>query len=538
MKKLHSYVPALFSCLSLLCFPVGLNAQKKGAPGGQVGTKSRIDLENLAENQDVLFELSAGHTKDIKALEQRIQELEKKIAEAGVEGQNLKKLSGELEEAKQALEDLKQRVKVIEEQNERKLKVEPRFELRVRPEFRQNMTDLNAQQDDKDWLYLQRMRLGLALKPTKDFSAVVVLQDSRLWGAEASTSVRSEETTWKTMLHEGYLQVDNILTSGLGFKVGRMQLKFGAERQIGPSDWHNVGRSFDGLVLFYKKPKLLTADAFVTMVSDLGRESGANTDFGGVYLTFDIWKFLAFDVYGLYLYNEERAGTEHVGTVGLRAVAKPVDGLEIEGEGAWQFGRSLLDKQQGAKKHVAASYFAKVSYEFLRKEDFSPNLGVFFYSASGDANTKDSRNVAYRVLYPTVHSMLGFMDLFQWTGIVDFGPTVKVRFLRDFGFLLDYHAFFLSTDGGVLRGAFGGTTTVFPSGKGRFVGHELDLVLSWKAHKYLSFETGYSFFKPGSVTKNATVFRSSSATTTTTPAGFALGKDIAHFFYFQGKVSF
>jgi polyhydroxyalkanoate synthesis regulator phasin len=515
-----------------------LSAQKKGGGKGQAGTKSRVDIENLVENQDVLFELSAGHTKDIRALEQRIQQLEKKIAEAGVEGENLKKLSQELEETKQELENLKKQVKEANEQNERKLKLEPRFELRVRPEFRQNMTDLNSDENDKDWQYLQRLRLGLALKATKDFTAVVVLQDSRLWGEEASTLPSNDEIKSKTLVHEGYLQMDNIFLSGLGFQAGRMEMKFGAERQIGAVDWHNVGRAFDGLRVFYKKPKAFSVDAFFAMVADRGRESGPNTDLSGVYVSADFWKFLTFDVYGLYLYNEESFGTEHIGTVGLRAVGKPVKGLEIEGEGAWQFGKSLLEKQQGTKEHVAAAYFAKVSYEFLRTENLTPNLGVFFYSASGDANTKDSRNVAYRVLYPTTHQMLGFMDLFQWTGIVDFGPSVKVKFLKDFGFLLDYHAFFLSSDGGVLRDAFGAEAVMFPSDKGRFVGHEMDLVVSWKAHKYLSFETGYSFFKPGSVTKNAKRTSLSAASNAVTPATLALGKDMAHFFYFQGKVSF
>jgi len=525
MRKVSHRATVVIICLSLLYIPTKLNAQKKGSDVDRASARPSVDIENLMENQDVLFEISAGHTKDIRALEQRVLELEKKLAEATEQGEELKKMREEMEK-------LRTQPTGAEKKTQERSVLEPKFELRVRPEFTQNLRDLNSDVNDKDWQYLQRLRLGLALTPIKDFSAVVVFQDSRLWGEELSTLPGRNEITTKTFLHEGYVQVDNILTPGLGFQAGRMQLRFGAERQVGAVDWHNVGRAFDGLRIFYKKPNAFSISAFFTMVSDRGRESGPNTDFGGVYASLDLWKFLAVEVYGFYLYNDEPSGTEHIGTVGLRAVAKPLKSLEIEGEGAWQFGRSLLDKQQGVKDHVAAAYFAKVSYDFTDFTKVKPSLGAFFYSASGDPNPQDSRNVAYRVLYPTGHPMLGFMDLFQWTGILDFGPALKLGFLKDFSFSLDYHAFFLTSDGGILRGAFRADTVIFPSGKGRFVGHEMDVVLSWRAHRYLSFETGYSFFKPGSVTSKSTSIDRQ------IEEHLGLGADVAHFFYFQGKVSF
>lgn len=487
-------------------------------------------LETLLEDQDALNTLTTTHTRQIKQLEERLGALEQRLDRMKGTEEGVAAIEREIAAIREDIEALKAR----DAQVERRFKTEdgrsvqawfqPIFELRIRPEYQANKTDLREAGADDDLFYLQRLRLGAVLKPTDKVRAVAVIQDSRMWGEEASTFSNEKNVD----LHEGYVEVHDVLIPGLGFQAGRMELKYGAERQVGPLYWNNVGRSFDGVRLFYARPKQVQLDAFATIVQDQGRKGKANTDFFGLYARSDYLSFLDIEAYGFYLYNDLGSEIEKVGTVGARVVARPVEGLMLEGEAAVQFGKSrqVGQARPGTNKHLATAYFAQALYQV--DVTTSPTLGVFFYSASGDANANDDRNVAYRVLYPTSHPMLGFMDLFQWTGNLDVGPTIRLTPIEDVLLRLDYHLFFLTSNGGVLANSLGGTA-VFPANQGRFLGQELDLMVRWQAMKGMAFEVGYSFFKPGKVTGKASVLKESGT--------IPLGTDFAHWFYFQGTLS-
>lgn len=489
-------------------------------------------LETLLEDQDTLNTLTTAHTRQIKELEERIADLEKSldrmknpVEEAAKVREEVAAIRAELDALKAREAEVSQRFRT-EDGGADQAWFQPRFELRIRPELQDNRTDMRGDVGDEDVFYLQRLRLGAVLKPAKNIRAVAVIQDSRMWGEEASTTSNEKNLD----LHEGYVEVRDIGTTGLGFQAGRMELAYGAERQVGPVGWSNVGRAFDGARLFFERPRLIQVDAFATIVKDQGRTGGANTDFFGLYARSDYFSFLDLEAYGFFLYNDLPSAVEKIGTIGARVVARPVEDLTIEGEAAVQFGRSRQAGQArlGTNDHLATAYFAQVLYQV--PVPTSPTVGIFFYSASGDADPTDGRNVAYRVLFPTGHGMLGFMDLFQWTGNLDAGPTIRVTPFPDVSLRLDYHLFFLSSNGGVLANTLGGTAA-FPADQGRFLGQELDFVARWRALEPLTFEVGYSFFKPGQVTGRAVVARDDGRTV-------ALGNDLAHWFYFQGTLSF
>lgn len=521
----NSYVLVAVGCLLIADTALAQRAKRRPSADAAV-------LETLLEDQDTLNTLTTAHTRQIKELEERIADLEKQldrmkgpVEEAAKVREEVAAIRAELDALKAREADLSQRFRT-EDGRADQAWFQPRFELRIRPEVHDNKTDLRNDAGDDDLFYLQRLRIGAVLKPLKNVRAVAVIQDSRMWGEEASTTSNEENLD----LHEGFVEVRDIVTEGLGFQVGRMELAYGAERQVGPLGWSNVGRAFDGARVFYERPRLFQVDAFATIVKDQGRKGGVNTDFFGLYARSDYFSFLDLEAYGFFLYNDLPSAVEKIGTIGARVVARPVTGLTVEGEAAVQFGRSRQAGQArlGTNDHIATAYFAQALYQV--PVPTSPTVGLFFYSASGDADPTDGRNVAYRVLFPTAHGMLGYMDLFQWTGNLDAGPTIRVTPLPDVSLRLDYHLFFLSSNGGVLANTLGGTA-VFPADQGRFLGQELDFVARWRALDPLTLEAGYSFFKPGTVTGKAVVTRDDGRTV-------ALGRDLAHWFYFQGTLAF
>lgn len=120
---------------------------------------------------------------------------------------------------------------------------------RLRPEFRAN-GDFNRNTDDTDEFVASKIQFGIHKKFTEDTSIVLRLQDSRLWGgspgSDTGFSTANDATGESLDLREGYIKSDNLL-GPLGITAGRQILEYGGGRQIGATDWNNVGRSFDAL---------------------------------------------------------------------------------------------------------------------------------------------------------------------------------------------------------------------------------------------------------------------------------------------------
>lgn len=523
------------ACLSLISWVVlGVGAGSLHAQSGKWKSKSRARisgdaavLETLLEDQDSLNMVSAGHTKQIGEMKERINDLEERLKKAEAETAAAK---ADAETAKSGMETLDQEVSEVQERfvdGERALpKFIPHLEFRVRPEYTTNRKDLNSSAGDEDFYYTQRVRLGATLEPQAGIRGTIVIQDSRTWGEIPGAMLPVDHLG----LYEGYILLTDLWTPGFEVQAGRFAMGFGAERQVGKFDWGNRGRSFDGVRIAYHKPRVIQIDAFAAVIKDARTEAGPNEDFYGLHLATDVLDFMDFELYGLYLHNDTAGASAKIGTIGARIEARPVAGLLLEAEAAVQFGKVDADLATGIASidHLATAYAVFASYAI--PVTTAPTVGLVFHSASGDANPGDDRSVAYRPLFPTGHKFYGSMDLFQWQGVWEIGPLFSLNPVEAVTIKAVYHALFLSSNGGTLSNAFGGVAT-FPAESGRFLGHELDLLVRWAAMKWLTLETGYSLFSPGKVAKAATTVDGDRNVT-------ALGDDLAHWFYFQAKASF
>ncbi|NOZ00983.1 MAG: alginate export family protein [Deltaproteobacteria bacterium] len=510
---------------------IGVGAGQAAARG-KWKSKSRISgdaavLDTLLEDQDSLNMITAGHTKQIGQMKERITELEDRLKKAEADVAAARKKADAAKSGADAVsKDMVEVKDRFTDRGETLPKFIPHFEFRVRPEYTTNRRDLDSTGADEDMFYLQRVRLGATLEPQQGIRGTIVIQDSRTWGEIPGPGVPRDHLG----LYEGYILLTDLWTPGFEVQAGRFAMGFGLERQIGRDDWGNRGRAFDGVRVAYHKPRVIQIDAFATVIQDARTQAGPNEDFYGLHLATDALDFMDFQIYGFYLNNDTAGASAKIGTVGARIEARPVKGLVMEGEAAVQFGKVDNVVANGVKSidHLATAYAFSASYAV--PVTTSPTIGLVFHSASGDANPGDDRSTAYRVLFPTRHDFYGSMDLFQWQGVWEIGPLFSLAPVKEVLFKAVYHAMFLSTNGGVLTDAFGGKTT-FPADSGKFLGHELDLLVHWDAMKWLALETGYSLFKPGDVTAAATTVSMDKGST-------ALGSDLAHWFYFQAKASF
>jgi hypothetical protein len=113
--------------------------------------------------------------------------------------------------------------------------------LRVRARQTTRLHGLPAGLDEVREGAFHRVRLGASFQ-REDLSAYLQLQSA---GAMGDAGPDDEPLT--VGLQQGWLRWDPQGWRGLRVSAGRMALEFGAGRQIGRYDYHEIGHAFDGL---------------------------------------------------------------------------------------------------------------------------------------------------------------------------------------------------------------------------------------------------------------------------------------------------
>ncbi len=98
-------------------------------------------------------------------------------------------------------------------------------------------------QRTNDFYLLDRLRVNVAIQPTDWLKFYGEVQDSRIFFNHHIANANPFEDSWT--LWQGYIQVGSSTSGWADALAGRQVLLFGDERVIGPSNWVNVGRTFD-----------------------------------------------------------------------------------------------------------------------------------------------------------------------------------------------------------------------------------------------------------------------------------------------------
>jgi hypothetical protein len=312
-------------------------------------------------------------------------------------------------------------------------------------------------------------------------------------------------------LHQGFID----LTLPLGEKIdftargGRQDLLFGAQRLIGPADWLNVPRSFDGfrgtlaspgndLDLFFVRPVM---PARYTWDNDIPK-----TQFAGIYDTWHLPGIFAesrekLELYALYLRRQnvsfppEGKGREDRYTLGLRFSGNPRP-FDFDVEPDYQFGRF------GGKDIHAFSMASELGYT-LGELIFAPRAFLGFDIASGDGHPNGQGLSTFNQLFPSAHPFFGYIDAIGRQNIIDVHPGMELALLKNkpyaqkLGLRAEYHQFWRESDHDAVYSASGAVLRAGGSSIATSIGSEADLVLSWQIDRHASFYAGYSHFFAG-----------------------------------------
>jgi hypothetical protein len=284
----------------------------------------------------------------------------------------------------------------------------------------------------------------------------------------------------------------------LGVRAGRQELLYGRQRLVGPLDWGNTRRTFEGVVAYAKGQGWKAEGFFVqpVLVDIEEFDESADVDFAGVYYTNTCRKGTTWELYGFYYNNEEKAffgvtGEDERFTLG-GAARGPIAGttLEYDVEAAVQLG-TFADGDIAA--WMATAEIAWKPCDVCWK----PRLALGLDYASGDDDGPGGDQGTFHQLFPTGHLWFGWIDVVGRQNIAAGRVTLQAQPWNKVTLRGDLHAFWRAEEADALYNAAGAVQRAPGGSDELFVGTELDVVLTWAAQRHLVFEAGYGHFFAG-----------------------------------------
>jgi hypothetical protein len=286
-------------------------------------------------------------------------------------------------------------------------------------------------------------------------------------------------------------------SASVTLRGGRQEMLFGAQRLIGPSDWSNVRRTFQG-VSGIIRARTWTVTPFWTELVVVRQhafdEANPGNKLYGVYASRAASEKATPEVYFLEADNTAASfngtsGRERRQTVGGRLWRASAAGCtDFDVEGAAQFGTV------GADDIRAWMLTLNGGYTFDSR--LKPRLFVNGDAASGDRRF-GGRVGTFNQLYPTNHAYLGNADYVGRQNVLSPSAGVSLRpassltvSVTQFGFWrASVHDALYNSSGSALRP---GTGTA-----GRYIGAETDLVATYQFDRRVLGYASYNHFFPG-----------------------------------------
>jgi|GEM_PF-372443 len=355
-------------------------------------------------------------------------------------------------------------------------------------------------------------------------------------------------------VQQAYLAVGNHKEFPVSAKIGRQELVYGDQRQVGAFAWNNNGRSFDAAKGRYQS-KYFGVDAFTGGVVyndnyNFDKSHLSNDHFSGLYFNLtNIHGVTDKQIVETYLYNHnvDRDSTtedwngvaapfrqpfiQDLYTAGLRIKSKPgaYGPWDYSVELMYQFGTINNRNAAGnaivpvnspatiasAKELEQQAYAAILQAGYTWTESpYQPRLALIYSYGSGDKNANDGQCNTFQNQYATTHMFYGYMDLNSLQNLSDIRLAYTIKPRSNVTMALEGHLQYLDSTsdywynvGGVPR--TGGTVPNNHNGYSRSntysnqLGQEIDFITSWSPVPYMNFEAGVAHYFRGDYVKES-----------------------------------
>lgn len=389
-------------------------------------------------------------------------------------------------------------------------------QLRARYEF-QNSFNQKFYGDNpgagkaNDGFVYGRLRTGLDWYPTDKVHFALWGQHADAWGYALSdddfynktfeTIHHPQKDYWE--LSTTYLEVKDILNTGMGIKAGRQKFSYADSRVFGPGEWGNSGRwVWDAVKLSWVFNRGFV-DVFYgqTMLHEINQFS-VNHRHGyesvGLYGHFELLQKPLEIIFEPMVFTKKDDHSNYTGEVDKRSgtldswyagayVKASMKGWNLE-------GTFLKEEGDYAKDDIDAyGYHTMLAYTF--SSAWRPRLGVAYSYASGDSDPSDGKNETFHEAFGAKDKMYGRMNLFSWSNLQDYEASLTVKPREWFSVKGEVHQFKLADrhDAWSLNKKLYQDKT---GDSGNDVGKEIDIVATCKYFKSHTLMAGFGHFWP------------------------------------------
>jgi len=351
---------------------------------------------------------------------------------------------------------------------------------------------------------LQRIRLGMELKPASWMQAYVELQDTRVFGITPALPPYQDTM----QMRQAYVRFGAAEGNGLSLQAGRFDMTYGNNRLIGDSWWTNVSRSFDGVRAAYQQGRF-RLDVFATSVVIMRQgvfdhHLEGNNLYGAYATARNVIPHATLDVYEFwnlrpsFALEQVKTGKLDEWTTGFRWVGALPASFDYRTEMAYQLGTLSVDKIRAWMGHwVIGRTFQTVP---LR-----PRLFLEYDYGSGSGNSKGGYDNTFDPIYPSTHDKLGLADQFGWRNIRDLRFGQDWHIARKWTAATSFHDFWLANAHDALYPTRGSNVAQSPTGvDGTHVAEELDIQAIYTPTRQTQVDFGLGHVIPAEFLKKTT----------------------------------
>jgi len=377
-------------------------------------------------------------------------------------------------------------------------------QLRFRTETRRSFRFDDALAGNDEDFVLSRFRFDVAWEASEQVSAVVAVQDARIFGETAINENRAPNIFADELdVHQAYLDFRSSSSAPIPFtvRVGRQKIAYGTQRRVSPLEGVNTARVFDGVKLGLGAGTGRILDGFATRLvpvapRDFNDHAATpnrmfNSQFHGFYYS-DSRLVSGSTIEAFWLLRRETRVDDEVHTVGARVDAT-VGAWSFDGEVARQVGTYGGEEQRATMVHVGGSFTTALPGR--------PRLGAAFNVGDGDDDPDDGVHRTFDNLYPLNHAYYGSMDFFALQNLRNIEVSVDAALPRGTVRVAYQHFALLEPGTDAWYNAGGGSVHAATApGVSSNVGGELDVTLRVPVWE-MGLEAGYGHFFGGDYLK-------------------------------------
>jgi len=360
---------------------------------------------------------------------------------------------------------------------------------------------------------LTQLRLGVYIQPASWLKIVGVTQDSRVFFNHHVATASPYQNIWD--VREAYVQLGSSTEGWIDLVGGRQMFSFGDERVIGPSDWLNMGRTFDTARVDLHHPgvevSIFAASVINAIDGQIDHHIEGNNIYG-IYSSFThLLRHTTIEPYLLWRVAPSLASLPE--TEGRGHLSEVTGGARVAGTLFENFDYDVeMNKQTGSLGPYTIDAWAghwNAGYTFrdarIHSRLFAPRLFAEYNYASGNKNPNGNTWGTHDQIYPSAHDKMSFADQFGWRNIKDVRAGVDEKIAKKWTLTEMVDDFWLATRNDAVYASSGAISiAAYPKATSSHLGTELDLIAEYKQNRHVDYGFGFSHFFTGRYLNEAT----------------------------------